>query len=176
MNPTNITPDPKQNNILRGEGMDCIANLIHDQHIRPIDVNGEQFGSLVDVIKVFAPNVKRANQYWSDNKTKILSNDDGDVDPELYAACVQLPIVAADGKKRETEVAPLWVCVYVALTISKEFRKRLARFSASEIKYRMGNVARGSEWAADSIHKQLIDGGATMIFDGPDDDQPFKAK
>jgi len=158
---------------LRGEGMDCIGNLVKDGFIRPIDIDGQRYGSLVDVISVFKPTVKRANQYWSDNKDKIFTNDQGEIDSELYAACVWLKLPAEDGKMRNTEVAPLWVCVYVAMTINQDFRKRLAQFTTNEIKYRLGNVARGSEWAADSIHKQLMDGGATLIFKGDDPDLEY---
>jgi hypothetical protein len=149
--------------VLRGSGMDCVANLIHDGFIRPIDVNGEQYGSLVDVMEVFS-GTKNPRQYWKDHKKQILTDD-----PELVENVYQLKLPAADGKNYKTDVAPLWVCVFVALTINHDFRKRLAKFTASEIKYRMGNVARGSEWAADSIHRQMVDSGCTMNFTKDDD-------
>lgn len=154
--------------LLRGEGMDCIANLIHDKFIRPIDVNGEQYGSLVDLMAVFG-DTDRPRKYWNDRKKALLSKD-----TELSESIGQLKLVAEDGKKRQTDVAPLWACVFVVLLMdtpkATEFKKRMAKFTASEIKYRMGNIARGSEWAADSIHKELTDRGATMKFRGDDPD------
>ena len=40
-------------------------------------------------------------------------------------------------------------------------------------KYRMGNVARGMEWAADTIHQNMIDAGLEMTWghNGKDDDK-----
>lgn len=153
--------------VLRGSGMDCVGNLIQDGFVRPIDVNGERYGSLVDVMAIFAPEGNIPRVYWNQQKKRLLGKDD-----ELYQSLIQLPLLAEDGKKRKTDVAPLWACVFIVLLMdtpmATEFKKRLAKFTASEIKYRMGNVARGSEWAADTNHNQLVDGGATMAFTGHD--------
>lgn len=150
--------------------MDSVHNLIQDGFIRPIKVDGETYGSLVDIIAVFKPNIKNPRQYWKDHKTQILANDDGAPDSELVANLYQLKIPASDGKKYKTDVAPLWVCVYVAMTINQEFRKRLAKFTAVEIKHRMVNVARGIEWAADTTHTALVEAGIEMTFSGNDPD------
>lgn len=144
--------------VLRGAGMDCVFNLIQDGHIRPIEVGGRKLGSLVDVVSVFA-GVKNPRQYWKDHKKQLLSKNplrrNAEADPELVANLYQLKLKASDGKSYKTDVAPLWVCVYVAMTINAEFRKRMAKFTAAEIKYRMGNVSRGFEWAADTIRESL---------------------
>src|SRR5262245_2515094 len=84
--------------IIHGEGMDAVGNLIPDGVIRPILVNGEQYASLVDIIRVFKPDIKNSRQYWKDHKKDLLSRDDGSEDPELVANLYQLKVRAADGK------------------------------------------------------------------------------
>lgn len=165
-----MTPQSTSSVTLRGQGMDSVHNLIQDGFIRPIEVNGELYGSLVDIITIFKSDIKNPRQYWKDHKQQILAKDDGTPDPELVANLYQLKIPAADGKKYKTDVAPLWVCVYIAMTINQEFRKRLAKFTAVEIKHRMVNVARGMEWAADTTHAALIAAGVEMTFSGNDPD------
>jgi hypothetical protein len=103
-------------------------------------------------MRVFS-GAKNPRQYWKDHKDAILADD-----PELVANLYQLKLVAADGKLRLTDVAPLKTCVFVALTINHDLRKQFAGISAAQIAYRMSNIAKGMEWAADTIHQQLVDG------------------
>lgn len=133
--------------------MDVIPNLISDGHIRVVEYNGQLYGSLVDVMKVFS-GAKNHRQYWKDHKDAILAND-----PELVANLYQLKLVADDGKMRLTDVAPLKTCIFVALTISHDLRKQFAGISAAQIAYRMSNVAKGMEWAADTVRQRMIDDG-----------------
>jgi hypothetical protein len=75
---------------LRGVGLDAVANLIHDGFIRPIVVNGEQYGSLVDVMSVFS-GAKNPRQYWKDHKRQLLHDD-----PELVENLYRLKLPASD--------------------------------------------------------------------------------
>jgi hypothetical protein len=141
--------------VLRGAGMDCIHNVIVDGYIRPIEVEGELYASLVDLMAVFG-NTDRPRKYWNEKKKALLGKD-----VELSDSIGRLKLPAADGKNRLTDIAPLWACVFIVLLMDTEsataFKKRLAKFTAVEIKYRMMNVARGSEWAADTTHAKMID-------------------
>ncbi len=173
------------NNVaLRGSGMDCVGNLIADGIIRPMKIDGELYGSLVDLMAVFGADNRQAQSrkhpfnprsYWNDAKKALLAKDN-----ELSESVRRLRLPAPDGKKRLTDVAPLWACVFIVLLMdtpaSTEFKKRLAKFTAAEIKYRMRNVGNGYEWAADTIHQEMIDQGAMMTWgeDGYDDDQPYR--
>jgi len=155
-------------------GMDKLSIQITRGNIRTVAVGGEVYGSVVDVIAIFRPENKNPRQYWKDHKAQILAKDpdeNGVVKPddELVANLYQLKLTAGDGKERLTDVAPLWVLFYIAITVNQEFRKQVAKFTAAEIKYRMGNVSRGCEWAADSIHE------AMKTLSPPDDETPREA-
>lgn len=152
--------------VLRGAGLDCVGNLVMDGYIRPaIMVNGELYGSLVDLMAVFgADNRQKKNRkgefnprrYWNQRKKTLLGKDE-----ELSQSVRQTKLLAEDGKMRDTDIAPLWACVFIILLMdtdsATEFKKRIAKFTAAEIKYRMINVANGLEWAADTTHEALKD-------------------
>ncbi len=137
-------------------GLDAFSQVVIANQDRIVMVNGEPCGSPIDVIAKFK-DVKNPRQYWKDHKKQLLSKDpdvkNSEPDPELVANLYQLKIPAADGKLYKTDLAPLWVCIYIAATINQPFRKGLAKFTAADIKYRMVNVANGYEWAADGIHE-----------------------
>jgi hypothetical protein len=165
---------------LRGVGLDCISNLFFDGYMRPIAaVNGVPCGSMVDLMTVFSES-KNPRQYWKDHKAKFIGNDE--VSKELVENLYRLKVRAPDGKMRETDVAPLWVCIFIAMRMDTPNGRLLAREVAKcratlmDIKYRMGNIGRGMEWAADSIHQDMIDKGSQMTWgeNGYDDDQPYR--
>lgn len=158
--------NPKPSSIqLRGEGIDCINNLIQDGHLRTILYNGELYGSLINIIQVLKPGIKNHRQYWKDHKRQLLAKDDGEIDPELVANLYQLSLPASDGKMYKTDVAPLMVCVYVAGKINQEFYKRMSAFTAYGIKYRFLNLASGKEWHADTVHAKMIEANLEPVPD-----------
>jgi Meiotically up-regulated gene 113 len=145
----------------RAYGRDKLSHITSGQFVRSIAEAGQTFYSLVDLINILTDTTDEPRKYWSDNKRLILAKDS-----ELCASIVQLKITAADGKKRLTDCAPLWGCASIILLIdtplANKFENRLAKLTIAEIKYRMGNVARGLEWNADLIHKSFIETDVTV--------------
>ncbi len=74
-------------------------SISEGQHIRKIWHNNEWFFSVVDVIKSLTDSSNPRN-YW--NMLKVREEEQG---IELYTICVQLKLIADDGKMRETDCA-----------------------------------------------------------------------
>lgn len=74
-------------------------SVFEGQHIRKIWYNNEWFFSVVDVIKSLTDSSNPRN-YW--NMLKAREEEQG---IELYTICVQLKLIADDGKMRETDCA-----------------------------------------------------------------------
>lgn len=148
--------------VLRGEGTDCIWNLIQDGYIRPILVDGLLHVSMVDVVRVFKPKIKNPRQYWKDHKLELLAKDwDAKVktpDPELVAHLYRLKLPASDGKNYRTDVGSLWLLVYVGGRLSQPFYKHITKsLTLAELRQRVANIARGAEWRADTNHREMAD-------------------
>lgn len=75
--------------------------VFEDAHIRRILHNGEWYFSVIDVIEVLT-NSSHPRRYWSDLKIQIADRE-GFL--QLYGKIVQLKLLAADGKMRETDTA-----------------------------------------------------------------------
>lgn len=86
----------KENNMIK---------LFENKKIRTMwdDEKEEWFFSIIDVVEVLTES-KNPRRYWSDLKRKI-TEDEGGV--ELYDKIVQLKMLAADGKMRETDAADM---------------------------------------------------------------------
>ncbi len=74
-------------------------SVFEGQHIRKIWHNNEWFFSVIDVIKSLTDSSNSRN-YW--NMLKAREEEQG---IELYTICVQLKLIADDGKMRETDCA-----------------------------------------------------------------------
>jgi hypothetical protein len=148
--------------ILRGEGTDCLWNLIQDEHIRPILVDSRLHVSMVDVVRVFKPRIKNPRQYWKDHKRALLAKDWGGddltPDPELVANLYRLKLEAADGKMRETDVGSLWLMVYVGGRLNQPFYKHITQtYTMSQLRQRLYHIERGAEWAAEYVRQEMAE-------------------
>ena len=76
--------------------------VFEDKKIRRIWYNDDWWFSVVDVVGALTDSDNPRN-YW--NMIKIRENEDSGI--ELYTNCVQLKLVAEDGKLRETDCANL---------------------------------------------------------------------
>jgi hypothetical protein len=158
-----IVQQPEGNsNLFRGEGTDCLWHLVQDGHVRPLLVGGVLHVSMVDVVHTFKPNIKNPRQYWKDHKRSLLAKDWEDKaktpDPELVANLYQLKLVAGDGKLRLADVGSLWLMTYVGGRINQDFYKLITKtYTMVQLKYRIHNISRGAEWAAEYVHEQMTD-------------------
>lgn len=147
--------------VLRGVGTDRLFNAINDGYIRLLLVKGELYASPIDIIECFRDDIENPRQFWKDQKKRLLSKDWNakrsklEYDPELVANLYRLKIPAADGKKYLTDLVPLWVGVYIAGRLNQEFYKAMSKYTAAGLKYHMMNVARGLEWASETIRAEL---------------------
>lgn len=159
--------------IWRGEGTDCIWNIIHDGYIRPVVHNGLLHVSMIDTVHVFKPTIKNPRQYWKDHKRALLAQDwDSKIkipDPELVANLYRLKLAATDGKEYLTDVGSLWLFFYVGGRLNQPFYKHMTKvYSLVQLRYRLNNIAMGMEWAAEYVHSQMKD------LDPPDKLNPFE--
>ena len=112
--------------------------LFEDQPIRTAwDAEQEEwFFSVVDVVGVLTdqPDARRASTYWSVLK-KRLKEQGAD---QLLTNCKQLKMTAADGKKRDTDVADTEQLLRIIQSIpspkAEPFKMWLARVGAERIK------------------------------------------
>ncbi len=84
-------------------GSDMSLALIEEQadaSIRRIYHDGRSFFSVIDVIGVLTDS-RTPRRYWTDMKRRL-----GEIEGfrEVYARCVQLKLMAPDGKQRQTDV------------------------------------------------------------------------
>jgi BRO family protein len=84
-------------------GTDMSLALIEEQadaSIRRIYQDGHWFFSVIDVIGVLTDS-RTPRRYWTDMKRRL-----GEIEGfrEVYAKCVQLKLMAPDGKQRQTDV------------------------------------------------------------------------
>jgi len=158
-----IVQQPEGNSgLFRGEGTDCLWHLVQDGHVRPLLVGGVLHVSMVDVIHAFKRNIKNPRQYWKDHKRALLAKDWEDKgktpDPELVANLYQLKLPASDGKLYRTDVGTLWLMTYVGGRINQDFYKLITKsYTMAQLKYRIHNIGRGAEWAAEYVHGQMED-------------------
>ena len=83
------------------EKENSMIKLFEDKKVRALwdEEKEEWFFSIIDVVEILTES-KNPRRYWSDLKNKITKDEGGD---ELYDKIVQLKMLAADGKMRETD-------------------------------------------------------------------------
>lgn len=83
------------------EKENSMIKLFEDKKVRAFwdEEKEEWFFSIIDVVEILTES-KNPRRYWSDLKNKITKDEGGD---ELYDKIVQLKMLAADGKMRETD-------------------------------------------------------------------------
>lgn len=117
---------------LIGEGESQLA-LFKGKSIRQIFHDDEWFFSIVDTIAAITE-TDRPRQYWSDLK-KHLAETEGFI--ELYDEIVQLKMLAADGKMRETDVVNTETLFRVIQSVpspkAEPFKKWLAKIAYERI-------------------------------------------
>lgn len=144
-------------------GLDIMGVLANDVRLRPVIVDGRCFISLVNLMNVFGDiegTSYSAREFWRDEKRRLKKRK-----PELWEDFSQMKLMAADGKMRFTDVAPLETALRVLMYMDTPSSDRikdlaagvLARVTETELRYRAMNIARGMEWAADTIHAELAD-------------------
>lgn len=161
--------------VLRGKALDKITNLLRDGIVRSVAISGYSYVPAVELLSAFhnSPDKRR---YWSDLKRALHNPKSKLHDSELYESIVQLKISAADGKKRLTDFVPLHVAYTLPLLINtpqsialkKEIGWAFETMSIISIKHRAFSVSQGMEWAADTIHHEMIESGLEMTFTGND--------
>lgn len=116
----------KENNMIK---------LFENKKVRTMwdDEKEEWFFSIIDVVEVLTES-KNPRRYWSDLKRKI-TEDEGGV--ELYDKIVQLKMLAADGKMRETDAADMEVVFRIIQSIpspkAEPFKLWLAKVGKERI-------------------------------------------
>ena len=75
--------------------------VFEDKKIRRTFHEGEWYFSIIDIMEVLAES-SNPRRYWSDLKTQLTDNEGFF---QLYGKIVQLKLLAADGKMRETDTA-----------------------------------------------------------------------
>lgn len=131
-------------------------------YVRQAKVAGQIYYSIVDVIALLGESGNDPRKYWGDHKKRILK-----LDPQLSDSIRRLKLVAGDGKLRETDVAPLTDCLVIASFMQTPLAIALMRVifedwgnyrrMSSETRYRLSNMEKGLEWAADTIHQRMED-------------------
>ena len=105
--------------------------LFEDSEIRRISVGDEWYYSVVDVIKALTDSNNPRN-YWNMLKSREL-----EIGVELYTICVQLKLMANDGKKRLTDCADtegiLRIIQSVPSKKAEPFKRWLARIGKERI-------------------------------------------
>ena len=83
------------------EKENSMIKLFENKKVRALwdEEKEEWFFSIIDVVEILTES-KNPRRYWSDLKNKITKDEGGD---ELYDKIVQLKMLAADGKMRETD-------------------------------------------------------------------------
>lgn len=139
-------------------GLDLFAAMLGDLRLRPQIINYRIFASLISLNEIFGDANYNPRQAWLDTKKRVLR-----LRPQLSENFLQLKMLATDGKFRKTEAADLATCVKVifsmqtptAIQFQDMIADRIAGIAEAELNYRILNIAKGSEWSADSIHEQM---------------------
>lgn len=155
-------------------GLDIFAAIFYDSTLRPQIIDSHVYMSMVSLVELVGDSKKKTDPRftWANLKRRIQK-----AEPELLLNLQQLKMVAADGKERETDAAELQTFLKVlhrmktktALALSDLIDERVAGLVESAVNYRLMNIARGMEWAADTNHAKLK---ATGAFDDPELQQP----
>ncbi|MDT3779828.1 BRO family protein [Nitrospira sp. MA-1] len=107
--------------------------MFRGKEIRQVLHDDEWFFSIVDVIGALTGS-DRPSQYWSDLKRKLVENEGFS---ELYDEIVQLPMLASDGKMRQTDGANAETVFRVVQSIpspkAQPFKKWLAKVGYERI-------------------------------------------
>lgn len=146
---------------------DAILQLVHNPYIRRAEFENTTYYSLVDLMRVFAGSQNDVRVYWSQVK-KRLKKEGAD---ELYHHMIQLPLTAADGKRRLTDVGDIIAVKRIIMSIESPKAEPLKMYMAGKtdalLAYRAMNVRNGMEWAADEISENVM-----ALLDDPGD-MPF---
>lgn len=142
-------------------GLDIFGVLFNDASLRPQIINGHIYLSLVSLMELLERDgAKRTPRLmWSDLKRSLKRDD-----PKLYEKIIQLKMASPDGKDYLTDAAELQIVLKIihrmrtpnARELSDLIDERVAGLVESVVNYRLSNIMRGMEWAADSIHEAMI--------------------
>lgn len=143
-------------------GRDKVVVITSGTYVRQIESAGRIYYSIIDVIALLGESGNDPRKYWGDHKKRILK-----LDPQLSDSIRRLKLTAEDGKLRETDVAPLTDCLVIASFMQTPLAITLMRAIfddwgnyrriSSQTRYRLSNIEKGIEWAADTIHQRLED-------------------
>ncbi|GIK65979.1 MAG: hypothetical protein BroJett018_37730 [Chloroflexota bacterium] len=141
-------------------GLDLMAVLSRDERLRPVLVNGEYMISGVGLMGVFGHGDTPARVQWNREKKRLAKRR-----PQLLQNMIQLKLESSDGKSYLTDAVSLEtaykILFYMDTPASDEFKDMaavvLSKISDAQLRYRALNIARGMEWAADTIHQRLED-------------------
>lgn len=150
-------------------GLDLMDALGKDERLRPVLLNGKVYLSLVNLMEVFGDADYAPREFWRDEKRRLKKRK-----VELWEKISQLKLTSKDGKSYLTDVANLETCFQVLMymnTPSSDVFKDLAgrilgRISEAQFAYCAMNIAKGYEWAADTIRMELLESG----YEYPEDD------
>lgn len=151
-------PDDTSNfNLVLSSEIDPIVFLVHNPLIRKVIVGGKLYYSLIDFVGYFAESKQSPRQYWNDVKQSMVNRYGFEASENIR----QLRLPAQDGKMRLTDTGDIITIRRVIMSIPSAKAEPLRMWMAGKndalLAYRENNVAHGSEWAADTIHKNNKD-------------------
>lgn len=143
-------------------GLDIFGELFNDVSLRPQTIDGHIYLSMVSLMELMKDQDSRtsSNQAWKNLKRSLKKSD-----PQLVSNLTQLKMRASDGKAYLTDAAELKVALKIIHRMrtphAREFSDlvddRIAGIVESALNYRLCNIGRGYEWAADSISAETND-------------------
>ncbi|HEV2235228.1 MAG TPA: hypothetical protein VGR57_01080 [Ktedonobacterales bacterium] len=133
-----------------------------DQSIRRVMVDGTLYVSVIDVVGLLSES-ENPRRYWTDMKRR-LSEQEGFT--ELYAKCVQLKLISADGKRYTTDCADVETMLRIIQSIpspkAEPIKQWLAAVGAERIHLvtatspdELREAYRRQGYAEDWIHARL---------------------
>jgi DNA-damage-inducible protein D len=136
--------------------------IFEDKKIRRVWHNDEWYYSVIDVIQALTDSSNPRN-YWNMLKSRELEHD-----IDLYTICVQLKIIAPDGKMRETDCANTEAMLRIVQSIpsrkAEPFKRWLAKVGYQRVQEidnpelaqrRMKETYKAKGYSADWIEKRV---------------------
>lgn len=118
--------------LIKPKRMVYMSNIIprlfnfNNTNIRSEIHNGEEYWSIVDVVKALLENDQRPSQYWND-----LKNGHGFAEIQLYGKTVSLKLSGSDGKKYLTDCATqeniFYIIQYIPSKKADKFKEQFAK-------------------------------------------------